>query len=75
MKDKKTIIKQPLVNISDIGVLLNLSRKEAKRLYEICDEIEQKKTFRAHPTKVPLQLVLKKAHLTYAFLSKQIERT
>lgn len=72
MKNKKTIINQPLVNISDIETLLSLSREDARRLFNVCDDVESKKPYRAHPGKVPLQLVLKKANLTYSFLLKQV---
>lgn len=75
MKNKESIIKQPLVNISDIKTLLNLPRNEAKKLFLICDEIENKKEFRAHKNRVPLQLVLKKANLSYSFLLKQIQNS
>ncbi len=72
MKDRKEILKQPLVNISDIKALLGVPRDRAKELYEICDLEENGKPFRAHERKVPLQSVLKKAGISYSFLQKQI---
>ena len=71
MKTRKEILSQPLVNTSDIKVLLGGSREYAKKIYQICDEEESNKEFRAHPKKVPLQRALQVAGVSYAFLKKQ----
>lgn len=72
MKSRKEILKQPLVNISDIKILLDLPRDKAKEIYMVVDEKENDKPFRAHDHKVPLQSVLKTAGVSFAFLAKQI---
>ncbi len=72
MKTRREILSQPLVNISDIKSRLNVSREKAREIFQICDEEEQKREYRAHTNKVPLQNVLKVAGVSYAFLQKQI---
>lgn len=72
MKTRREILSQPYVNISEIKRLLQLPRDKAKEIYQICDEAEALKEFRAHENKVPLQSVLRIAGVSYSFLAKQI---
>lgn len=72
MKTRKEILSQPFVNISDIKNLLMIPRDQAKQIYQLCDEEEMKKEYRAHIHKVPLQSALRIAGVSYAFLQKQI---
>ena len=72
MKTRREILSQTFVNISDIKYLLQLPREKAKEIYQICDEEESKKEFRAHINKVPLQSALRIAGVSYSFLQKQV---
>lgn len=72
MKTRKDILSQPFVNRSDIQRLLWIPREKASEIFRICDEEEQKKEYRAHTSKVPLENVLKVAGVRYAFLEKQV---
>lgn len=64
---------QYYVSKTDVQRLLKIPRDKAREVYQIVDEAEQKKPFRAHESKVPLRDVLKVAGVNYQFLRKQIE--
>ena len=73
MKSKKDIIKEYYVNAKEIKKLLGISYEKAKIIFDVVDQKENEKIFRAHERKVPLAEALNVADVNYWFLKSQVE--
>jgi hypothetical protein len=74
LKTKETILKQYFLNIKDISELFGISRKKAKRVYELADELDDElfKEYRIEERKVTMNSTCKVMKTTLQGIKKRI---
>jgi hypothetical protein len=74
MKEKETILKQYFLNIKDISELFGISRKKAKRVYELANILDDElfKEYRIEERKVTMNSTCKVMKTTLQGIKKRI---
>lgn len=74
-KTREEIAEQVFLNVADIGKLLQVGYRSAKKIYAIADQIDtdQLRSWRIEPNKVRITTVCKVAGINLATLQKQIK--
>ena len=74
MKEKETILKQYFLNIKDISELFGISRKKAKKVYDLANILDDElfKEYRIEERKVTMNSTCKVMKTTLQGIKKRI---